>query len=713
MSHSFRPTCISKTSLGSATNPKSISSSLGKNSENWESIGKSSGLATLGLAKEPPANQTHPSIFSIICQRGSTQNSLVSPSQPKEKVQKNLEFFVKQNVTRNNVCRQLRQDLRKTEIKSNYRYAPRKRGMADPQALQTQHARVNDDFLINTENPHSKKQIGQSDLIQSRSNLINFKNRIQQPISLIKEPCTEASPNVFLKVPLMDSRASSFPSLSKRKTFQGFSQIMNPFQTMKRVKFQQMVTQADLFKNYNSYSPEKSREPGPFFKNIPRRTGLDSGLFQQERQMQTLPGTRKPLNLDLDIQQDLDSQTRSRFPCNFFPDSKEGWGQEIPRLFPDTGQRTGVHQIKKLAPFPFPMPEKEQISLEKRQIESIELGKKEFNCPRPPKEKEVGLDKACQTEINPLTDLLSSYNVKRILDFLGQDEHKLKHDECLMLSVTKKVKEPFEYQNQQENTELLKFHSKHSKHLGFNIQMNNIMAVIVNQSINDRKKHLSLGGMALIMKNHFFKLNPHKINQEYSKVNLRNCNPKLLKDLAEQLLSFEFDLEKVFGENNHKETFLLVFLVYNCMKTQVLTNTSSINLKQINRLKTNNELTMPLVLASFLLMLSHFMIKPHFLIAFRFFSQIFEKLFGEVLHSCKILLVESQIQVQFSSKKYPSDLKMIKERMPFLVKLFLNQTDNPSREESKLRSQVFGENYMLSSILIQYLDLFSYLIEKY
>lgn len=243
-------------------------------------------------------------------------------------------------------------------------------------------------------------------------------------------------------------------------------------------------------------------------------------------------------------------------------------------------------------------------------------------------------------------------------------------------------------------------------------QFNQYIAILAQESVDYRTRHPSLERMVFYTKNEMFKIKPGVFigrvkSIELKKENFVQCDELLSEvlctfedeDLAELESESESSLSDLNGNRNDESekeekigqfkiqksslgdeefanlvepkndetsqnkapksqisdhspnlsSLALKALVHELLFNKILTATSSIDFTALRRLALNNRLSQPLSLAFFIITLSQFLDSPIFDLAYKLVLRIFEKSFGGVVASGRVVFIEGEVQLKWGA----------------------------------------------------------------
>ena len=314
-------------------------------------------------------------------------------------------------------------------------------------------------------------------------------------------------------------------------------------------------------------------------------------------------------------------------------------------------------------------------------------------------------DKWTQTKHNPVINFLGKYSLNKLSTVLKK-QPEITESQMLYISQKRGKGRPH------KNKENAPFHCllNKDKETVITEELDNIISSFVVCSLQDKQVSLKIKDFSFWMKNRLFEVRLTTESFETESVLLREQPNEFLRDVSNKLLDKCFDQSLVNKLEDFRGVFMLDFLIYNTIKTRLITETVSLNFNTLNRLRNSQELTLPLVLASFLFLVSNFLIPSKFEMFYTYSCFLFSTLFQKTIESCTLHLSGRSTQLEFSIQKLATAASTAQEDIENAYQRFVNGGGpfNPAEMKIFIESE---KQLQFNSLLVHYIGIFAMLLE--
>ena len=315
------------------------------------------------------------------------------------------------------------------------------------------------------------------------------------------------------------------------------------------------------------------------------------------------------------------------------------------------------------------------------------------------------LDKSTQTKDNPVIKFLGQHSLNKLSTLLKK-QPEMTESQMLYISQKRGKGRPH------KNKENAPFHCllNKDKETIITEELDNIISSFVVCSLQDKQVSLKIKDFSFWMKNRLFEVISTSETFENQSLNLMDMSPDFLKNISSKLLDKCFDQKLVNLLPDFRGVFMLDFLIYNTIKTRLITETVSLNFNTLNRLRNSQELTLPLVLASFLFLVSNFLIPSKFEMFYTYSCFLFSTLFQNTISSCILHLSGRSTQLEFSIQKLVVAASTAQEDIENAYQKFIS--GGAPFNSNELKSFIESEKQLqFNSLLVHYIGIFAMLLE--
>lgn len=314
-------------------------------------------------------------------------------------------------------------------------------------------------------------------------------------------------------------------------------------------------------------------------------------------------------------------------------------------------------------------------------------------------------DKWTQTKNNPVINFLGKYSLNKLSTVLKK-QPEITESQMLYISQKRGKGRPH------KNKENAPFHCllNKDKETIITEELDNIISSFVVCSLQDKQVSLKIKDFSFWMKNRLFEVRMTTESFKTASVPLRDQPDEFLKEVSNKLLEKCFDQSLVNKLEDFRGVFMLDFLIYNTIKTRLITETVSLNFNTLNRLRNSQELTLPLVLASFLFLVSNFLIPSKFEMFYAYSCFLFSTLFQKTIESCILHLSGRSTQLEFSIQKLATAAVNAQEDIENAYQRFVNGGAPFSSAELKIFVES-EKQLQFNSLLVHYIGIFAMLLE--
>jgi hypothetical protein len=315
------------------------------------------------------------------------------------------------------------------------------------------------------------------------------------------------------------------------------------------------------------------------------------------------------------------------------------------------------------------------------------------------------MDKSTQTKDNPVIKFLGQHSLNKLSTLLKK-QPEMTESQMLYISQKRGKGRPH------KNKENAPFHCllNKDKETIITEELDNIISSFVVCSLQDKQVSLKIKDFSFWMKNRLFEVISTNETFENQSLNLMDMSPDFLKNISSKLLDKCFDQKLINLLPDFRGVFMLDFLIYNTIKTRLITETVSLNFNTLNRLRNSQELTLPLVLASFLFLVSNFLIPSKFEMFYAYSCFLFSTLFQNTISSCILHLSGRSTQLEFSIQKLVVAANTAQEDIENAYQKFI--TGGAPFNSNELKVFIESEKQLqFNSLLVHYIGIFAMLLE--
>lgn len=315
------------------------------------------------------------------------------------------------------------------------------------------------------------------------------------------------------------------------------------------------------------------------------------------------------------------------------------------------------------------------------------------------------LDKTTQTKENPVINFLGQHSMNKLSSILKKNED-MTENQMLYVSQKRGKGRPH------KNKENAPFHCllNKDKETIITEELDNIISSFVVCSLQDKHVSLKIKDFSFWMKNRLFEVISTNETFETQSLNLMDLTPEFLHSVSGKLLEKCFNQRYTESLKDFRGVFMLDFLVYNTIKTRLITETVSLNFNTLNRLRNSQELTLPMVLASFVFLVSNFLIPSKFEMFYTYSCFLFSTLFQHSISSCILHLSGRSTQLEFSIQKLVVAANTAQEDIESAYQQFVN--GGSPFDFYELKTFIESEKQLqFNSLLVHYIGIFAMLLE--
>ena len=314
-------------------------------------------------------------------------------------------------------------------------------------------------------------------------------------------------------------------------------------------------------------------------------------------------------------------------------------------------------------------------------------------------------DKTTQTKDNPVIKFLGQHSLNKLSNLLKK-QPEMNENQMLYISQKRGKGRPH------KNKENAPFHCllNKDKETIITEELDNIISSFVVCSLQDKQVSLKIKDFSFWMKNRLFEINSSPETFESQCLNLMDLTPDFLQSVSKKLLEKCFEHKFVSLLPDFRGVFMLDFLIFNTIKTRLITETVSLNFNTLNRLRNSQELTLPMVLASFVFLVSNFLISTKFEMFYAYSCYLFSSLFHHSISTCLLHLSGRSTQLEFSIQKLGVASQTAEDDIENAYQKFIDGDSpfNPSELKIFIESE---KQLQFNSLLVHYIGIFSMLIE--
>lgn len=314
-------------------------------------------------------------------------------------------------------------------------------------------------------------------------------------------------------------------------------------------------------------------------------------------------------------------------------------------------------------------------------------------------------DQSTQTKENPVINFLGQHSLNK-LSALLKKHNEINENQLLYMSRKRGKGRPH------KNKENVAFHCllNKDKETIITEELDNIISSFVICSLQDKQVSLKIKDFSFWMKNRLFEIQTSSDSFKPQHLTLRDLSKPFLQSLSTKLLQKRFDLKYASELVDFRAVFMLDFLIYNTIKTKLITETVSINFNTLNRLRNNQELTLPLVLASFVFLISNFLIQSKFEMFYCYCCFLFSQLFRRSISSCVLHLSGRSAQLEFSIQKLVVSSQNAAKNIEEAYQVFIDKAATFSEENVKIFIET-EKQLQFNSLLNHYIGIFAMLLQ--
>ena len=314
-------------------------------------------------------------------------------------------------------------------------------------------------------------------------------------------------------------------------------------------------------------------------------------------------------------------------------------------------------------------------------------------------------DQSTQTKANAVVNFLGSHSLGKLSSL--PKKHGFLNERQTECRIRRRGKG-----RPQKNKDKLSFHCLLNKDKETHIaeKLDAIITTFVVCSLQDKQVSLKINDFSFWMKNRLFEVICSSQSFNPEKVALSDLQRSDLAKVTSKLVRRRFNINHAEDLPQFRAVFMLDFLIYNIMKTKLITETDSINFKALAKLRNQKELTLPLILASFVFLISNFLVHFKFELFYTYSSFLFAKMFSKSIDTCVLHLKGRNAQLEFSILTLEESAKKAKE-------LIQNAYQDFVKGEAPFSKQVLKEfvdsekQLTFNKLLNDYIQIFVMLLQ--
>lgn len=255
--------------------------------------------------------------------------------------------------------------------------------------------------------------------------------------------------------------------------------------------------------------------------------------------------------------------------------------------------------------------------------------------------------KSTQTDNHAMANFMSKYNTGKMQIVLKNDKDLDEHQ--LMFLVQKRGKGRPHKDKGNICFKMLPTKDKESVIID---ELDSIISSFVVSSLQDNDVTSQVKDFSFWMKKRLFEQAKASIQHADIQCPLNALPQPTLLKITQAILIRRFDSSLADHSNYPHATFLLDYLIYTTSRSKLITETVSLNFSTLNRLRNANQLSLPLVMASFLLMISNFLTRSKIEILHGYMSFIFSQIFPETLKLSNIHVQSGRCELELPEPNY-------------------------------------------------------------
>ena len=290
-------------------------------------------------------------------------------------------------------------------------------------------------------------------------------------------------------------------------------------------------------------------------------------------------------------------------------------------------------------------------------------------------------DQTTQTEMHALVNFMSKYNAGKVCGLLKKERDIDEHQ--LIFMTQKRGKGRPHKDKSNVSFKMLPTKDKETMIID---ELDNIISSFVVSSLQDKAVTSQIKDFSFWMKKRLFEQAKTSVDHPDLQCPLNALPETTLQKICQSLLIRRFDSSLSYSLNTPHATFLMDYLIFHICRSKLITETVSLNFSALNRIRNVRHLTLPLVLASFLLLVSNFLTPVKIEMLHAYMAYLFAALFPETLEQiginlqngrCELALptlegsednLEKVVQSSYFSEKLSEAYERFKLDMPFGAK---------------------------------------------
>ena len=287
-------------------------------------------------------------------------------------------------------------------------------------------------------------------------------------------------------------------------------------------------------------------------------------------------------------------------------------------------------------------------------------------------------DQTTQTEMHALVNFMSKYNAGKVCGLLKKERDIDEHQ--LIFMTQKRGKGRPHKDKSNVSFKMLPTKDKETMIID---ELDNIISSFVVSSLQDKAVTSQIKDFSFWMKKRLFEQAKTLVDHPDLQCPLNALPETTLEKICQSLLTRRFDSSLSYSLNTPHATFLMDYLIFHICRSKLIRETVSLNFSALNRIRNVRQLTLPLVLASFLLLVSNFLTPSKIEMLHAYMAYLFAELFPETLEQiglnlqsgrCELALptlegsedsLELAVHCSYFSEKVGEAYERFKMDMPF------------------------------------------------
>jgi hypothetical protein len=315
--------------------------------------------------------------------------------------------------------------------------------------------------------------------------------------------------------------------------------------------------------------------------------------------------------------------------------------------------------------------------------------------------KNSDFEKMDKLQKQKLLSLLDNFQIKSLINTLQHTHTNLKSSETIVFSISKKNNKKIKFK---KKLELVGIKPKNEIIID---QFNEMIGRFTEFSLHDKVKFLQSDDLNMLRITHLFKEKKSKISKDI-KFKIDSLSSVNVNEFFAQHFDFPFYLKNLVELNVKHSVLLLCILINKCIEIKLFTPTLSLDITIFNNLIKQNKLSLPLIFASFLYIISHFLVPPKFILMLKFFAFVLHRKFNFFVEESVIKTAKDNLyDLEMPTGDLPSDMATFELNLKVLFLEFLGKDDLLSKNQKTLFKKMNKKFGILKSSL-QFIQTLSY-----